>query len=87
MTARGPGGRFVHTCDLCGLPDPYDGQGDDIGSCGCPRCDCGAGPAGSSIACLCDFPGEDYYDDEDEEYVRPITDLSLPPFEPTASSR
>ena len=29
-------------CDVCGLPDPYRGQGDGIGSCDCPRCDCGA---------------------------------------------
>lgn len=29
------------TCVECGLPDPYDGQGDGIGSCECPRCGCG----------------------------------------------
>lgn len=42
-------------CDVCGLVDPYNGQGDGIGSCGCPRCDCG-NAAGSSL-CVC--PGED----------------------------
>lgn len=30
-------------CPDCGLPDPYHGQGDGIGSCECPRCDCGSG--------------------------------------------
>jgi hypothetical protein len=30
------------TCVECGLVDPYDGDGDGIGSCMCPRCDgCG----------------------------------------------
>jgi hypothetical protein len=29
------------TCVECGLPDPYHGDGDGIGSCDCPRCDCG----------------------------------------------
>lgn len=33
------------TCFRCGLPDPYRGQGDGIGSCDCPRCHCcEAGP-------------------------------------------
>lgn len=34
------------SCFNCGLPDPYRGQGDGIGSCDCPRCayGCGAGP-------------------------------------------
>jgi hypothetical protein len=33
------------SCPRCGLPDPYCGQGDAIGSCDCPRCDCcAAGP-------------------------------------------
>lgn len=27
-------------CFGCGLPDPYCGNGDGIGSCDCPRCDC-----------------------------------------------
>lgn len=34
----------------CGLPDPYHGDGDGIGSCECPRCeDCGAAP----LTCDC----------------------------------
>lgn len=44
------------TCDVCGLPDNYRGQGDGIGSCDCPRCDCGA--ARSSQFCVCE-PDDD----------------------------
>lgn len=43
------------TCDVCSLPDPYNGAGDGISSCGCPRCDCGE--AASSMFCTC--PTED----------------------------
>ena len=39
-------------CDVCGLPDPYNGQGDGIGSCDCPRCD-GGEAAASSVLCTC----------------------------------
>lgn len=39
-------------CDVCGLPDLHRGNGDGIGSCDCPRCDCGA--ARSSSFCTCD---------------------------------
>lgn len=39
-------------CDVCGLPDLHRGQGDGIGSCDCPRCDCGV--ARSSSFCTCD---------------------------------
>ena len=46
-------------CDVCGLPDPYAGTGDGIGSCDCPRCECGA--AASSVLCIC--PPDDYWDD------------------------
>jgi hypothetical protein len=56
-------------CDLCGLPDPYFGDGDGIGSCGCPRCACGA--AADSVFCQCppeDVPGWPE-DDEDERYA------------------
>lgn len=42
-------------CDVCLMPDPYNGEGDGVGSCGCPRCDCGY-PAGSGF-CTC--PTED----------------------------
>ena len=38
-------------CDVCGLPDPYNGDGDGIGSCECPRCECGA--AADSQFCSC----------------------------------
>jgi hypothetical protein len=48
-------------CDVCGLPDPYQGTGDGIGSCGCPRCECGA--ASSSAFCTC--PPDDCYDPEE----------------------
>lgn len=41
-------------CLECGLPDPYDGWGDGIGSCECPRCEyCGAPPG-------CDCSDDDY---------------------------
>lgn len=43
-------------CDVCGLPDPYNGDGDAIGSCDCPRCD-GGEAAASSVLCIC--PPED----------------------------
>jgi hypothetical protein len=42
-------------CDVCTLPDPYNGAGDGIGSCDCPRGDCGE-PDGS-VFCTC--PTED----------------------------
>lgn len=31
-------------CPECLLPDPYNGQGDGIGSCDCPRCERCGGP-------------------------------------------
>lgn len=47
-------------CLDCGLPDPYEGHGDGIGSCDCPRCQsCGAGP----LECDCGNC-EGYEDDE-----------------------
>jgi len=46
-------------CDVCMLPDPYNGQGDGIGSCECPRCDCGTA-AGSA---LCGCPPDDDWGD------------------------
>jgi hypothetical protein len=45
------------TCDLCGLPDLHNGNGDGIGSCDCPRCRCGA--ARSSVFCVCPLDGDD----------------------------
>jgi len=50
------------TCFVCGLPDPYRGNGDGIGSCDCPRCDCcAAGP--DECDCRRDF--DEIYDDPD----------------------
>lgn len=46
----------VEACDVCGLPDPYGGDGDGIGSCTCPRSACGA--AVDSWLCTC--PPDDY---------------------------
>jgi hypothetical protein len=49
-------------CPDCGLPDPYHGNGDGIGSCDCPRCPCcGAGP----MDCDCQRDGEFDFDDAD----------------------
>ncbi|MCK2219731.1 hypothetical protein MF672_038940 [Actinomadura sp. ATCC 31491] len=42
-------------CDVCSLPDPYNGAGDGIGSCYCPRGDCGE--PDWSVFCTC--PAED----------------------------
>jgi len=54
------------TCDVCGLPDLHGGQGDGIGSCDCPRCDCG-GAARGSMFCDCE-PDDDFWDDDSEVY-------------------
>lgn len=43
-------------CDVCGLPDLHNGCGDGIGSCDCPRCECGV--AESSALCTCPPEGE-----------------------------
>jgi hypothetical protein len=58
----------ISECDVCGLPDNYNGDGDGIGSCDCPRCD-GGEAAVHSVFCTCppdDIPGYDdgYYDGE-----------------------
>lgn len=47
-------------CVECCLPDPYNGHGDGIGSCDCPRCDCGeCKPCAVALSlCRC-------YDDDD----------------------
>jgi hypothetical protein len=49
-------------CDVCGLPDPYHGRGDGIGSCDCPRCDCGE--AMWSSLCSCPPDGEAWPDED-----------------------
>lgn len=60
-------------CLDCGLPDPYNGQGDGIGSCDCPRCQCcGAGPQ----ECECNRDFDDLYDDADEPYDYLCNDTS-----------
>ena len=53
------------TCWLCGLPDPYRGQGDGIGSCECPRCDCCHRAPGD---CDCRRDYEHNLDDPDEPF-------------------
>lgn len=54
-------------CWSCGLPDYYDGAGDGIGSCECPRCEWCSGPP---LECSCE--DDDYYDGEwrpeDDDY-------------------
>ena len=68
-------------CDVCGLPDSYRGQGDGIGSCDCPRCDCGV--ARSSSFCTCD-PACSYClsktceGDCDEAFADELDDDALP---------
>lgn len=47
-------------CDICGLPDPYAGTGDGLGSCDCQRCRGGEAAAWSA---LCTCPPDDEYDD------------------------
>ncbi|MET8908374.1 hypothetical protein [Micromonospora sp. NPDC004551] len=75
------------TCDVCGLPDPYNGDGDGIGSCDCPRCDHGCGVArGSYLCCGDDDPGDDSdagwdHDGEpwpDDVIVRSVETIHLP---------
>ncbi|MBM7788877.1 hypothetical protein [Tenggerimyces flavus] len=41
----------MNECDVCGLPDPYNGSGDGIGSCDCPRCECGEAHFSSLCSC------------------------------------
>lgn len=53
-------------CDVCGLPDLHNGQGDGIGSCDCPRCDCGEARGSSLCGCPSDEEGD--WDDLMETY-------------------
>jgi len=68
-------------CFDCGLPDPYQGRGDGIGSCECPRCqECGAPPEGCDCAWtedLCDCCGDPdddagHGDDWPADVIRPV---------------
>lgn len=56
----------------CGLPDPYNGGGDGIGSCECPRCECCGGAPDDD--CRCNQSWEDvsylYDGDEPTDYLR-----------------
>ena len=54
--------RPVFRCFECGLPDPYNGGGDGIGSCECPRCEYCGWPPG-----VCNCSDDDYgWPEEDE---------------------
>lgn len=54
------------TCDVCGLLDLYDGAGDGIGSCDCPRCEeCGEA-AGSAWCRGCQ---RDDYEPDGDDYT------------------
>lgn len=66
------------TCDVCGLPDLHQGQGDGIGSCYCPRCDCGAARG----SYLCDCPP-----DEPDDWSDGIDDIPLPGLDTTGGTR
>lgn len=67
-------------CDVCGLPDPYNGQGDGIGSCDCPRCD-GCDAAAGSEFCAC--PDFDIWEPLDEEPEPAISTVYLPGDQPS----
>jgi hypothetical protein len=57
------------TCVECGLVDDHHGNGDGVGSCDCPRCDCGecryCADAFSSHGEAC---RDAWYDDEDDDH-------------------
>lgn len=46
-------------CDVCGLPDPYNGAGDGIGSCGCDGPACWEPSPGGGVRCGLDVDHED----------------------------
>ena len=72
------------TCDVCGLPDNYRGQGDGLGSCDCPRCDCGE--ARHSYLCTCP-PGDDPWPDEGWPEAEPWPDGAVAGAAPTTQDR
>lgn len=50
-------------CFDCNLPDPYNGQGDGIGSCDCHRCEaCGGAPGHE---CSADWPDDVFITDDE----------------------
>jgi len=55
----------VYPCPECNLPDPYNGHGDGVGSCDCPRNEC-CGQQSYFCTCASD---DDYFWGEDEELV------------------
>lgn len=60
-------------CQECGLDDEFNGRGDGIGSCDCPRCQCcGAGP----LECECSYEGFDF--EEDDPYDGLCADPACP---------
>lgn len=72
-------------CPDCGLPDSYRGQGDGLGSCDCPRCDCcGLGPLDD---CDCSRDFDDLYDDPDEPYDFWCNDTACPVRQARAAAR
>ena len=65
----------------CGLPDPYNGDGDGIGSCECPRCEwCGAAP----LECSCESD-DDYLPDWPDDVIveQPVATVRTVLDEPT----
>ncbi len=53
-------------CWECNLPDPYAGAGDGIGSCRCPREDCGCSPTDAQIGACPHDDDSGYYGVEDQ---------------------
>lgn len=51
-------------CDVCNLPDLHHGYGDGIGSCDCPRCECGV--AEWSDLCTCPPDDEEPWPDNSD---------------------
>lgn len=56
----------VARCWDCRLVDPYNGQGDGIGSCECARCEhCGGRPLRCDCGHVEDWPDSDWPSDEE----------------------
>jgi hypothetical protein len=54
---------WAYRCLECDLPDPYDGAGDGIGSCECPRCEWCDGPP---LVCECETEQAEDWPEEDD---------------------